>query len=104
MKDRFPAAKANTAIAKLRGVPLFSSRGYDDRNFISHFEYTFVPDKSYDSLFLSLFLIENVKGFLRKKSPSVKGKRPENAAVTLVHARERAYCEENGLVSPWDRN
>lgn len=56
------------------------------------------------SLFLSVSLVENVKEFPRKKSPSVKGKRPENAAVTLVHARERAYCEENGLVSSWDRN
>lgn len=44
MKDRFPAAKANTAVAKLRGVR-FLAMGYDDENFISHFEYAFAPDK-----------------------------------------------------------
>lgn len=73
--------------------------GYDDENFISHFEYTFVTGQA-----TILSLGENVKGFPRKKSPSVKGKRLENAAATLVHARERAYCGENSLVSPWDRN
>lgn len=43
MKDRFPAAKANTAISEITTSSLASLRaaGYDDGNFISHFEYAF---------------------------------------------------------------
>lgn len=55
--------------------------------------YTLVPDATRAG-----------KNLPRKRAPRVGGKRPGNAAGTLAHARVRAYCGENSLVSPWERN
>lgn len=90
MKDRFPTAEANTAVSEItRSVSL--ERRVTTMRILSAISriYTFAPDAT------------------RRKGSFVRGvgdKRPGNAAGTLAHARVRAYCGENSLVSPWERN
>lgn len=92
MKDRFPTAEANTAVVKLREMSLLSS--YDNGNFICHFTNIHACT--------GRDLQERIS-FVRERLVSeVRGR--ETLLEHLRTPRMRAYCGENSLVSPWERN
>jgi len=94
MKDRFPTTKANAAVAKLRRMSLLNGG-------LRQWEF-YLPFREYTRSHRTRFAGKNLLLVRERQASEVRGQ--ETLLETLAHARVRAYCGENSLVSSWERN